>query len=212
MRDFGEMLADPQAMKQFGNTMVVWDLHTRKPKQVLDVPGSPLEIRCAWGAENNYCFSSTALTSQIVLIEEADEGNWKATNVANIGNPADIPLPVDISISSDDSMLWVNTFMDGKTRGFDITDPHHPKQVYEKKIGAQINMVSSSWDGKRLYYTSSLLANWDKKGKDNDQYFKLYHWDGKKMKQQFELDFYAQKLGRPHQMRFGAYSLYGKKP
>jgi len=61
-------------MKRFGNTMVVWDLHTRKPKQVFDVPGAPLKIACAWGAENNYCFSSTALTSQIVLFKENNKG------------------------------------------------------------------------------------------------------------------------------------------
>ena len=47
MMDFGKMLQDGEAMKRFGNTVVVWDLHTRKPKKVLDVPGTPLEIRCA---------------------------------------------------------------------------------------------------------------------------------------------------------------------
>ncbi|SFC33034.1 selenium-binding protein SBP56-related protein [Pseudoalteromonas denitrificans] len=212
MKDFGEVLADPEAMKRFGNTMAIWDLHTRKPKQILDVPGAPLEIRCAWGAENNYCFTTTALTSQIVLLEETDKGDWKATIVADIGKPEDVPIPVAFSISSDDSMLWINTFMDGTTRGFDITDPHHPKQVYEKIIGTQVNMVSSSWDGKRLYHTSSLLANWDKKEADNEQFFKLFHWDGKEMTEQFNIDFYAEKLGRAHQMRFGAYSLYGKRP
>ena len=62
MMDFGQMLQDGEAMKRFGNTMVVWDLHTRKPKKVIDVPGAPLEIRCAWGANNNYCFTTTALT------------------------------------------------------------------------------------------------------------------------------------------------------
>ncbi|MEE9412941.1 MAG: selenium-binding protein, partial [Methylococcales bacterium] len=98
--------------------------------------------------------------------------------------------------------------MDGKTRAFDISDPFKPKQVFEQKIGKQVNMVSSSWDGKRLYYTTSLLANWDKKGKDNDQFLKLYHWDGKKLTKQFEIDFLKEKLGRPHQMRFGANSLY----
>jgi len=210
MMDFGQMLSDKEAMKRFGNTVVIWDLHTRKPKQVLDVPGAPLELRCAWGPQNNYCFTTAALTSQLILIEETKAGLWKTSAVADIGNPADIPLPVDISISSDDSMLWVNTFMDGKTRGFDITDPHRPKQVYEKKIGNQINMVSSSWDGKRLYYTTSLLANWDKKGKDNDQFFKLFHWNGKELKEQFSIDFYKQKMGRPHQMRLSANSLYGK--
>ena len=208
MMDFGKMLTDPEAMKQFGNTVVIWNLHTRQPKKILDVPGAPLEIRCAWGANHNYCFTTTALTSKLWLIYEDDKGKWQAKAVADIGDPSKIPLPVDISISTDDNTLWINTFMDGKTRAFDISDPFNPKQVYDTVIGKQVNMVSSSWDGKRLYYTSSLLANWDKKGEDNDQYFKLYHWDGKKLSKVFTIDFLKAKLGRPHQMRFGAYSLY----
>ena len=131
--------------------------------------------------------------------------------MADIGDPSQVPLPVDISIASDDKTLWVNTFMDGKTRAFDITDPFQPKQVFEQKIGAQVNMVSSSWDGQRLYYTSSLLANWDKKANDNEQFFKAYAWNGSELKEQFSIDFTKEKLGRAHQMRFGAYSLYGKK-
>ena len=208
MMDFGKMLADPEAMKRFGNTVVTWDLHTKQPKKVFDVPGAPLEIRCAWGETHDYCFTTTALTSQIWLIHADDKGEWQAKAVADIGDPSKIPLPVDISISNDDTRLWVNSFMDGKTRLFDISNPHKPVQVYEKTIGAQVNMVSSSWDGQRLYYTSSLLANWDKKGQDNEQFLKLYHWDGKELKEQFAIDFYKEKLGRPHQMRFGAYALY----
>ncbi len=72
-------------------------------------------------------------------------------------------------------------------------------------------MASSSWDGKRIYYTSSLLAQWDKKGHDDEQYFKSFVWDGKKLNEQFTIDFYQEKLGRAHQMRFGAYALYGDK-
>ena len=213
MMDFGKMLQDPEAMKRFGNTMVLWNLHSKKPKKIFDVPGAPLEIRCAWKPHNNWCVTTTALTSKIWLIYEDDQGEWQAKAVADVGDPASIPLPVDISISADDSRLWVNTFMDGKTRLFDLTDPHNPKQVYEKVIGRQVNMASSSWDGKRVYYTSSLLANWDKKGEDNEQYFKSYVWNGKELVEQFALDFTKLKLGRAHQMRFGAYSLYsGKSP
>ncbi|MDD5277763.1 MAG: selenium-binding protein SBP56-related protein [Methylovulum sp.] len=208
MMDFGKMLADPEAMKRFGTTVVQWDLHTRQPQKIFNVPGAPLELRCAWKPDHNYCFTSTALTSKIWLIYEDKPGVWKAKDVADIGTPSNVPLPVDISISSDDSKLWVNTFMDGKTRLFDISDPFHPKQVYEKKIGAQVNMVSSSWDGQRIYYTSSLLANWDKKDADNEQFFKSYTWDGKQLKEQFSIDFIKEKLGRAHQMKFGAYSLY----
>lgn len=208
MMDFGKMLKDKEAMKRFGNTVVVWNLHTRQPKKIFDVPGASLELRCAWGPNHNYCFTTTALTSKIWLIYEDEQGEWQAKAVADIGDPSKIPLPVDISISSDDERLWVDTFMDGKTRLFDISDPFHPKQIYEKVIGKQINMASSSWDGKRIYFTSSLLANWDKKGRDNEQFFKAYTWDGNELTQEFAIDFTKKKLGRPHQMRFGAYSLY----
>lgn len=210
MMNLGEMLASPEAMAQFGNTVVIWDLHTRKPKKILDVPGAPLEIRCAWGANNNYCFTTTALTSEIWLIYEADN-DWHAQKVADIGDVSKIPLPVDISITSDDNLLWVDTWNDGLARLFDISDPFKPVELMTESIGEQINMISQSWDGKRIYFTSSLLANWDKTqstGKDL-QYFKIYDFDGKQLEHRLTVDFVEQQLGYPHQMRFGAYSLYG---
>ena len=209
MMDFGTMLGDPEAMKRFGSTVVKWNLHTKNPEKVFDVPGAPLELRCAWQPNHNYCFTTTALTSQIWLIYEDQAGEWQAEAVADIGDPAKIPLPVDISITSDDNGLWVQTFMDGKARYFDVSDPFNPVQIYEKTIGSQLNMISQSWDGKRAYFTSSLLRNWDKKGADDQQFFKSYTWDGDKLNLEFEIDFKAEKLGSAHQMRFGAYGLYG---
>jgi selenium-binding protein 1 len=212
MTNLGELMESPEAMSNFGNTVVVWDLHSRKPKKILDVPGAPLEIRCAWGSENNYCFTTTALTSEIWLIYEKNN-DWHAKKVADIADASKIPLPVDISISADDQALWVNTWNDGMTRLFDISDPFSPKLKSETSIGEQVNMVSQSWDGKRLYYTSSLLANWDKiesSGKDL-QYFKIYDYENGKLEHRLTIDFIAEELGYPHQMRFGAYSLYGMK-
>jgi selenium-binding protein 1 len=210
MMDFGKMLADGEAMKHFGQTMVLWDFHTRQPRKVFHVPGLPLEIRWAWGARNNYAFTATALSSKLWLVYEDSDGEWKANAVADVGDPSKTPLPVDISISADDTLLFVDTFMDGKCRVFDIRDPHAPKQIYEEVIGKQVNMVSQSWDGKRLYFTSSLLSNWDKKGDDDEQFLKGYDWDGSKLIGRFSLDFTEAKLGRPHIMRFGSASLYAK--
>jgi selenium-binding protein 1 len=213
MMNMGAMMADPEAMKAFGNTAVVWDLHSRQPKKILDVPGAPLELRCAWGDEHNYCFTTTALTSEVWLIFEDDKGEWQSEKVGDIGDAAKIPLPVDISLFADDSLMWVNTWNDGMTRLYDVSDPHDTKQIYSKKIGEQVNMVSQSWDGKRVYYTSSLLSNWDKQepaGPDL-HYLKIYDFDGKELKETLSIDFLAAKLGAPHQMRFGAYALYGEK-
>jgi selenium-binding protein 1 len=209
MMDFGKMLQDQDAMKRFGQSLVLWDFHARTPKKVFHVPGAPLEVRWAWGEDHAYGFTSAALTSKLWLVYEDRQGEWQAEAVADIGDPSKVPLPVDISLSADDATLFVDTFMDGKVRVFDVSDPHHPKPIYEKVIGKQVNMVSESWDGKRLYFTSSLLANWDKTGADNEQFLKAYDWDGKELKERFAIDFMAEKLGRPHIMRFGARSLYG---
>jgi selenium-binding protein 1 len=213
MMNMGAMMADPEAMKAFGNTVVVWDLHARKPLKVLDVPGAPLEVRCAWNEKHDYCFTTTALTSKVWLIYLDDQGEWQSKEVGDIGDAAKIPLPVDISISNDDTRLWVNTWNDGLTRLYDISDPFNAKQLWEKRIGEQVNMVSQSWDGKRVYYTSSLLANWDKTAPPGPDlhYLKIYTFDGEKLEQTLAIDFIAEKLGAPHQMRFGAYALYGDK-
>jgi selenium-binding protein 1 len=208
MMDFGKLLKDAEAMKRFGNTVVAWRLSDRKPLKIFDVPGAPLEIRCALRPEHDYCFTEAALTSKLWLIYKEGAADWQVREVADIGDPSKVPLPVAFSISSDDRMLWITTFMDGMARGFDVSDPHHPVEVYQKQIGAQVNMVSQSWDGKRLYFTSSLLSNWDKKGEANEQFLKAYDWDGKELKERFAIDFTREKLGRPHHMKFGAYSLY----
>lgn len=214
MMNLGKLLNDEEAMKRFGNTVVVWDLHARKPKKVLDVPGAPLEIRCAWGAHNNYCFTTTALTSKLWLIYEDESGEWQAKAVADIADASKVPLPVDISIFADDTRLWIDTWNDGMARLFDISDPFNPKEIYAKDIGAQVNMVSQSWDGKRVYFTSSLLANWDKtespEGEDL-QYFKAYSWNGEELVHQFTIDFVKEKLGLPHIMRFGDRALYADR-
>ena len=114
------------------------------------------------------------------------------------------PLPVDISITADGKGLWVNTFMDGTTRYFDMTNPEAPKETYSKVTGKQVNMVSQSWDGKRVYITSSLLANWDKKGADDEQVLRIFDWNGKELVQKLEVDFYKLNLGRAHHMKFSA--------
>jgi len=204
MRPLGELIKDEAAMKRFGNTMVVWDLKAMKPQQILSVPGAPLEIRWSLNPGENWAVTAAALTSKLWLVEQDAAGQWQAKEVATIGDPAKIPLPVDISITRDGKGLWVNTFMDGMTRYFDLSNPRAPKQTYEKQTGKQVNMISQSWDGTRVYITSSLLANWDKGGADNEQFLRGFTWDGKELKQVFEVDFTREKLGRAHHMKLGS--------
>ncbi len=208
MRKLSELLGDAEAMKNFGNTMVVWDYHTRQPLQTLEIPGAPLEIRWALDPDHHYAFTSTALTSKLWGIFRKDDGSFEAVELADIGDPATIPLPVDISLSADDRFVFVDSFMDGTLRVFDVSKPRKAHLVYQKKIGAQVNMVSQSWDGKRLYFTASLLANWDGTVGEDPQFLKAFSWDGKKLTPTFEVNFVAEKLGRPHIMNFGQIDFY----
>jgi selenium-binding protein 1 len=203
MRPLGELMGDAEAMKKFGNTMVVWDYHARKPLQTLAVPGAPLEIRWAQNPRSEYAFTTSALTAKLWGVFRKTDGSFEAVELGPIGDPASPPLPVDISLSSDDRFLFVDSFVDGKVRVYDVSQPRAPKLVYEKQIGRQLNMVSQSWDGKRVYFTSSLLANWDKSGADDEQFLRVFGWDGKTLTPSFSLDFRAEGLGRPHIMHFG---------
>ncbi len=211
MRPLPELMGDAAAMKNFGNTVVVWDAHARKALQTLAVPGAPLEIRFALQPRHYYAFTSSALTSRLWGIFRKDDGTFEAVDLAPIGDPAKIPLPVDISLSADDRFLFVDTFMDGTVRVFDVSDPRKPVVVHEQKIGEQVNMVSQTWDGKRVYFSSSLLSNWDKTGAANEQFVKAYAWDGKQLSKLFAIDFTAEKLGRPHLMRFGQEGFWAAK-
>jgi selenium-binding protein 1 len=204
MRPLPDLMADAEAMKDFGDTVVVWDFHARKPLQTLKIPVAPLEIRWALDPRHEYAFIEAALTGELWGVFRKDDGTFEARKVADIG-PRDAQplLAVDISISSDDKYLFVDTFMDGKVRVYDIEDPRNVKQIYERKIGSQVNMVSQSWDGKRLYFTSSLLANWDGTGHEDEQFLRAFTWDGKQLTPTFEVDFREKELGRPHLMRFG---------
>jgi selenium-binding protein 1 len=207
MRPLGELMGDAEAMKKFGSTVVVWGYHARKPLQTLAVPGAPLEIRWAQNPRSEYAFTTAALTAKLWGVFRKADGSFEALDLGPIGDPASPPLPVDISLSSDDRFLFVDSFVDGKVRVYDVSKPRAPKLVYEKQIGRQVNMVSQSWDGKRVYFTSSLLANWDKSGADDEQFLRVFAWDGKALTPTFSLDFRSEGLGRPHIMHFGQQTL-----
>jgi methanethiol oxidase len=206
-RSFADVAGDPEAMQQFGSSMVLWNFHTRQPRQVFNVPGAPLEIRWAWGKKHNYAFTATALASKLWLCYEDQKGEWHAEEVAQIGESSQGVLPVDISLSADDKTLFAGCFGDGKCRVYNVSNPHRPRLIYEKQIGRQLNMVSQSWDGRRLYFTSSLLARWDKGGADNEQFLRACEWNGRELIPTFELDFTALGLGRAHHMLFGAMNM-----
>ena len=191
---------------KLGGTMVLWDLHARKPRQVLDVAGGPLSIRWALQPNHDYAFTTTLAGSKIWLVRRESSGQFSAASVADVGDPTKPSLPVDLSLSLDDRLLFVTSFADGFCRVFDVADPTHPNLVAEQKIGSQLGRVSQTWYGGRLYFSSSFLTRWERP--DSERFVKAYRWDGGTLVPLFAVDFTAEKLGRPQVMRFGQEQFY----
>jgi len=216
MRNLKEVVEDENAMNNdSGNEVVLWDLHARKPLQIFKTPGFPLEIRWALMPQHNYAFVHAAAGNTIYLIDRQEDGTFASKPIIDLSDPKDpekAMITGDISLSAEDKYLFVAFIFEGTTSIYDVSDPHNPKPVItHQKIGGQINMISQSWDGKRIYFTSSSLSKWDAMKEDGtylDQYFKSYSWDGKKLDHLFTVDFLKEDLGLAHLMRFGQDRFY----
>jgi selenium-binding protein 1 len=89
------------------------------------------------------------------------------------------PLLSDINLSVDDQRLYASCWGTGETRQYDVSDPHNPKLIGSIHLGGIVRkashparpgetlnggpqMVELSRDGRRVYFTNSLYAAWDK--------------------------------------------------
>jgi methanethiol oxidase len=88
-------------------------------------------------------------------------------------------LLTDINLSVDDRFLYASCWGTGEMRQYDVSDPFHPKLVGSVHIGGIVRraahparpnqplnggpqMVELSRDGRRVFFTNSLYAAWDK--------------------------------------------------
>jgi selenium-binding protein 1 len=89
------------------------------------------------------------------------------------------PLLTDINLSVDDRFLYASCWGTGEMRQYDVSDPFNPKLIGSVHIGGIVRraahpakpnealnggpqMVEVSRDGRRVYFTNSLYAAWDK--------------------------------------------------
>jgi len=89
------------------------------------------------------------------------------------------PLLTDINLSVDDRFLYASCWGTGEMRQYDVSDPFNPKLVGSLHIGGIVRqtphpskpnqplnggpqMVELSRDGRRVFFTNSLYAAWDK--------------------------------------------------
>jgi len=95
------------------------------------------------------------------------------------GFKAVAPLLTDINLSVDDRYLYASCWGTGEFLQYGVSDPFHPELVtsvhtggivrraaHPSQPGTPLNggpqMVEVSRDGRRIYFTNSLYASWDK--------------------------------------------------
>ncbi|PZG54139.1 selenium-binding protein [Spongiactinospora gelatinilytica] len=88
------------------------------------------------------------------------------------------PLVTDISLTLDDRILLVSAWGTGELLAYDVSDPFNPRQTGSVRIGGIVGrtahpgspgtarnggpqMVETSRDGRRVYFTNSLYRTWD---------------------------------------------------
>ena len=137
---------------KYGNAVHIWDLHTRRHKQVLELGPEyqmALELRPSHDPNQAYGFvgvvtSIKDLSASVWLWHrEGSNGNgaWKIRKVIDIpAEPADPallppflkgfkavpPFVTDLNLSLDDRYLYVSCWGTGELRQYDVSDPFHP--------------------------------------------------------------------------------------
>ncbi len=142
---------------KYGNALHVWDLHTRRHVQKLELGPEyqmPLELRPAHNPTEAYGFVGVVTSlkdlSASVWAWYRDGGTWRIRKVIEIpAEPADAeklppllkgfgavpPLVTDINLSLDDRFLYVSCWGTGELKQFDVSDPFNPVETGSVRIG-----------------------------------------------------------------------------
>jgi methanethiol oxidase len=130
--------------------------------------------------------------SASIWLWHLENGRWGVQKVIDVpAEPADPdqlppalkdfgavpPLITDINLSLDDRFLYVSCWGTGELRQYDVSDPFNPRHTGSVHLGGIVRkaahpnsgpldggpqMVELSRDGRRIYFSNSLYAAWDK--------------------------------------------------
>ncbi len=146
---------------KYGNALHVWDLHSRRHLQKLELGPEyqmVLELRPAHDPTEAYGFAGVVtslkdLSSSIWVWHREShngKGTWAVRKVIEIpaepADPADLPpllkgfgavppVLTDINLSLDDRFLYVSCWGTGELKQYDVSDPFNPVETGSVKLG-----------------------------------------------------------------------------
>ena len=153
---------------KYGNALHVWDLHSRRHLQKLELGADQqmvLELRPAHNPNETYGFAGVVVSlkdlSSAIWVWYRDGNSkfapWRVRKVIEIpaepaaaeslppifkGFGAAPPLVTDINLSLDDRFLYVSCFGTGELKQFDVSDPFNPIETGSVKIGGMVRRQS----------------------------------------------------------------------
>jgi selenium-binding protein 1 len=185
--------------KTFSNTMLVWDLKSRKIVQELKGDPIPLAARWALKQNANYGYNISNGGNSIWMFKRQANGEFSYKKAADLSRGC---LPGDLRQSPDDRYLYVSCIGGSEVQAWDISNPDKIRLHDTVQGVVQANMMHVTSDGKRLYVTNSAISSIDY----SPRYaLRLIHVgpDGKlKQDPHFYIDFAQSPDGpaRPHDM------------
>jgi selenium-binding protein 1 len=142
---------------KYGNALHVWNLHTRRHLQRLELGPEyqmPLELRPAHDPAEAYGFVGVVTSlkdlSASVWMWHREKDDWRIRKVIEIpaepaspdalppllkGFGAVPPLVTDINLSLDDRFLYVSCWGTGELKQFDVSDPFNPIETGSVRLG-----------------------------------------------------------------------------
>jgi selenium-binding protein 1 len=150
---------------EYGHRLHVWDLPTRRHRQVIDLGKENqmvLELRPAHEPGRRWGFvgvvtSLADLSGSVWLWEMGDDRSVSVKKVIQIpAEPADAsllppvlqpfgavpPLVTDINLSLDDRWLYVSLWGTGDIKRYDVSDPHKPVETASVRLGGIVSQAS----------------------------------------------------------------------
>lgn len=185
--------------KTFSNTMLVWDLKSRRIVQELKGDPVPLAARWALKPNANYGYNISNGGNSMWMFKRQANGEFTYKKAATFSPGC---LPGDLRQSPDDRYLYVSCIGGSEIQAWDISNPDKIRLHDTVQGVVQANMMHVTADGKRLYVTNSAISSIDYSPRYS---LRLIHVgpDGKlKQDPHFFIDFSKAPDGpaRPHDM------------
>ena len=171
---------------KYGRRLHIWDFEKKVPVDTMYLGEDgllPLEVKFLHDPDSTHGFCGAALSSNVIHFWKSKAGKWKWEKIIDVENEphSEWPIPVPgvmsaILVSMDDKYLYLNNWLHGDMRQYDISDPHNPvltgqvwmggllgkaPEINGVKVAGGPQMFQLSLDGKRLYVTTSLFSTWD---------------------------------------------------